>query len=56
MIAICLGQLTDSSALLRQWLALCLAKVLYIFSCLALAGSSSTGQCDRYLSGTADWF
>ena len=27
MIAICLEQLTDSSALLRQWLALCLAKV-----------------------------
>ena len=52
VIAICLGQLTDSSALLRHWLALCLAKVLNNFSCLA--GSSSTKQCDSYLSGTAD--
>ena len=27
LIAICLEQLTDSNALLRQWLALCLGKV-----------------------------
>ena len=52
MIDICLEQLTGSSAILRQWLALCLAKVLYNFSCLA--GSISTGQCDSYLSGTVD--
>ena len=28
LIALCLEQLTDSHALLRQWLALCLAKVM----------------------------
>ena len=44
VIAICLEQLTDSSALLCQWLALCLAKVWTNFSCLVLQEAALQGS------------
>jgi len=41
LISICLEQLNDPHHLLRQWLALCLAKVCYFLYELHLAYSNS---------------